>query len=252
MEESATEESNSEPSLSYSPSENEERYGAGEKRRRKESRKTFFEGQARKPYRLRKRLRCSLEDNDTVIDGVCKQCAPALGKVKEGFHKLRHQGSELKKRKKGYPAPINADRDHYRDVVAQNAWIQGNIFDPMGNYLFCHDCVRKALGISKQRLSRQRQVKRKLFQQQEIEMPKKEVDTQKLTPFVVMPLEIELCFNLWWKDLPDDHEVVVRYPYEKHGLAGKVSNHAKTDTKERFLEFVDANSQPNGWRVRFS
>ena len=113
MEESATEESNSEPSLSSSPSENEERYGAGEKRRRKESRKTFFEGRARKPYRLRKRLRCSLEDNDTVIDGVCKQCAPALGKVIEGFHKLRHQGSELKKRKKGYPAPINADRDHY-------------------------------------------------------------------------------------------------------------------------------------------
>ena len=80
-------------------------------------------------------------------------------------------------------------------------------------------------------------------------MPKKEVDTQKLTPFVVMPLEIELCFNLWWKDLPDDHEVVIRYPYERHGLAGKVSNHAKTDTKERFLEFVDANSQPNGRRL---
>ena len=72
---------------------------------------------------------------------------------------------------------------------------------------------------------------------------------QKLTPFAVMPLEIELCFNLWWKDLPDDHEVVVRYPYERHGLAGKVSNHAKTDTKERFLEFVDANSQPNGRRL---
>ena len=72
---------------------------------------------------------------------------------------------------------------------------------------------------------------------------------QKLTPFVVMPLEIELCFNLWWKDLPDDHEVVVRYPHERHGLAGKVSNHAKTDTKERFLEFVYHNSQPNGWML---
>ena len=64
-----------------------------------------------------------------------------------------------------------------------------------------------------------------------------------------MPLEIELCFNLWWKDLPDDHEVTVRYPYERHGLAGKVSNHPKTDTKERFLEFVDENSQPNGRRL---
>ena len=108
-----------------------------------------------------------------------------------------------------------------------------------------HDCVRKALGISKQRLPRQRQVKHKLFQQQEINMSKKDVDIQKLTPFVVVPLEIELCFNVWWKDLPDDHELIVRYPHERHGLAGKVSNHAQTDTKERFLEFVDVNSQPN-------
>ena len=120
----------------------------------------------------------------------------------------------------------------------------------MGNYLFCHDCVRKALGISKQRLSRQRQVKRKIFHQRETEMPKKDVDMQKLIPFVVMPLEIEVCFNLWWKDLSDDHEVVVCFPYERHdGLAGKVSNHAKTDTKETFLKFVDDNSQLNGRRL---
>ena len=65
-EESANEQSNSDPSSSSSPSENEEQYGAGEKHRRKQSRKMFFEGQARKPYRLRKRLRRSLEDNDTV------------------------------------------------------------------------------------------------------------------------------------------------------------------------------------------
>ena len=120
---SATEESNSEPSLSSSPSTsgNEEQYGAGEKRRREQSRKTFFEGQSRKPYRLRKRLRRFLEDSNTVIDGVCQQCAPALGNVIEGFRKLRHQGSELKKRKKRYPDPKHADRDHYRDLVAQNA-----------------------------------------------------------------------------------------------------------------------------------
>ena len=47
-------------------------------------------------------------------------------------------------------------------------------------------------------------------------MPKKDVDMQKITPFVVMPLEIELCFNVWWKDLPDDHEVIVHYPYKRH------------------------------------
>lgn len=80
-------------------------------------------------------------------------------------------------------------------------------------------------------------------------MSKKDVDDQKLTSFVVMPLEIDICFNLWWKDLPIDHEVAVRYPFQRHGLAGKVSNNAKTDTKERFLEFVDSNSQPNGGRL---
>ena len=39
-------------------------------------------------------------------------------------------------------------------------------------------------------------------------MTKKEVDLQKLTPFVIMILEIELCFNMWWTDLPDDANVI--------------------------------------------
>lgn len=78
---------------------------------------------------------------------------------------------------------------------------------------------------------------------------KKMLTIKKLTSFVVMPLEINICFNLWWKDLPIDHEVAVRYPFERHGLAGKVSNNAKTDTKDKFLEFVDTNSQPNSCRL---
>lgn len=43
--------------------------------------------------------------------------------------------------------------------------------------------------------------------------------------------------------------VSVRYPHEKHGLAGKVSNSAKVSTKESFLKFVDNNSQANGRRL---
>ena len=195
MEESTQEESGTISEPSSSSSSPEEQYGAGAKRRRKKSRKTFFEGEARKPYRVHKSLRRSLEDNDTGIDFVCKQCAPALGKVVDGFRKLRHQGSELKKRKRRYPTPKHRDREHYRDLVAQNAWVRGNIFDPMGNYLFCHGCVREALGVSRKRLSRQRHVKRKLFQQQEVNMSKEEVDKQKLTSFVVMPLEIASVFG---------------------------------------------------------
>ena len=50
----------------------------------------------------------------------------------------------------------------------------------------------------------------------------------------------------WWKDLDDEAELEVKYPYEKHGLAGKTSNRAKLGVLSHFLQFVDANSQPNG------
>ena len=50
----------------------------------------------------------------------------------------------------------------------------------------------------------------------------------------------------WWKELEDDTELEVKYPHEKYGLSGKTSNQAKTALLERFLQFVDANSQPNG------
>ena len=113
---------------------------------------------------------------------------------------------------------------------------------------FCHTCVCNSLKVSKQHLSRQRKVKRKCFQQ-ETKMSKEEVEKERLTSFVLMPVEVELCFALWWKSLPSDHEVMVRYPFERHGLAGRTSNSAKTDAKESFLEFVDNNSQPNGRRL---
>ena len=40
------------------------------------------------------------------------------------------------------------------------------------------------------------------------------------------------------------------FPHEHHGLAGRVSNHSKQDVLADFLEFVDANSQPNGRQAR--
>ena len=53
-------------------------------------------------------------------------------------------------------------------------------------------------------------------------------------------------FQDWWKELGDDEDVEVRYPYEQHGLLGKTSNRAKTDVMNDFLKFVDNNSTPNG------
>ena len=40
--------------------------------------------------------------------------------------------------------------------------------------------------------------------------------------------------------------VEVRFPHERHGNAGKISNSAKVSVCQDFLEFVDNNSRPNG------
>ena len=56
----------------------------------------------------------------------------------------------------------------------------------------------------------------------------------------------KLCFKVWQKDIPNDRKVCAHYPFDRHGLAGRVSNHDKVHTKEKFLDVVDNNSQPNG------
>ena len=46
-----------------------------------------------------------------------------------------------------------------------------------------------------------------------------------------------------------DDIVEVQYLHNHHGLAGKVSNHSKSDVMSECFDFVDANSQPNGRRA---
>ena len=65
-------------------------------------------------------------------------------------------------------------------------------------------------------------------------------------PFVVMPEGIDVNFKTWWSSVPVYNEVDVRYPHDKHGLQGRISNNTKTEEKKSFLQFVDTNSQPNG------
>ena len=57
----------------------------------------------------------------------------------------------------------------------------------MGNYLFCQECVVKALKISNQKLSRQWKVKQRLFQHPIKMMTKSEVNDENLNFLVVMP-----------------------------------------------------------------
>ena len=63
---------------------------------------------------------------------VCPKCAPILLRYTKIFKSLVHQGTELKKRKKANPNPKRAGIP-YREVKRQNDWLQGNVFDAMGN-----------------------------------------------------------------------------------------------------------------------
>ena len=58
-----------------------------------------------------------------------------------------------------------------------------------------------------------------------------------------------LSFGSWWKTVNDEDIVEVQFPHQRHGLAGKDSNHAKKQVMLDFLDFVDNNSQPNGRQV---
>ena len=159
---------------------------------------------------------------------------------------MKRQGSELKRRKLINPHPKKQDKEHYRDLVKQNDWIRNNIFDATGNYLFCCRCVHHGLGISFQRLARQRKIKKKQFSEPLRSFTKSEVISKNLGQNVVMPEGCDISFMAWWKQLDNSSTVMVRYPHERHGSAGSVSHAAKVDTKQEFLNFVDLNSQPNG------
>lgn len=61
---------------------------------------------------------------------------------------MKKQGSSLKMVKRINPVPRRVDMAHFRDLKAQNDWLRSNVFDSMGNYLYCAKCIRLALGIS--------------------------------------------------------------------------------------------------------
>ena len=177
---------------------------------------------------------------------VCTKCTPILSRYCSIFKGLVHQGSALKKRKSLNPQPKRPDTTHYRDLNRQNDWIRENLIDPMGNYLYCCPCIRASLGVSRQRLARQRGIKRRQFQEPLRDMTKVEVEKEKVSEYVVMPASLEIAFKEWWVSLQPSHTVMVRYPHARHGNAGRKSNSCKSSVMQDFLSFVDINSQPNG------
>jgi len=216
--------------------------------RQQKRKQTYLEGRAHKPYRVVRDLSgpSSSDRDDLTVSNVCNSCMPVLCKYAETFKGLKRQGSELKRCKRVNPNPKRADFDHYRDLRKQNEWLRNNAFDTLGNYLFCSKCIHNALGVSYQRLARQRKVKRAQFHQPIRRMTKQEVAEKNLSQYVVMPEGSDLSFMLWRKSLGSGDTVQVRYPHHLHGLAGMPSNSSKPSAKQDFLQFVDSNSQPNG------
>ena len=163
--------------------------GGTRKRRRNVKRSNYLQGECRKVYKLNESLNQSLLESDISIRCVCLFCVSCLAQIADGFKQLKHHGTELKKKgkKRRLQEPKDPDRDHYRNVSMQNEWIRGNLFDTMGNYLFCHKCIIKALNVSPQRLSRQRKVKRNQFQKPLVSMTKNEVYKEKVNHLFLCP-----------------------------------------------------------------
>ena len=82
-------------------------------------------------------------------------------------------------------------------------------------------------------------------------MCKKVVEKKRLVDCVLRNDNVEMTtFATWWKSVEEEDDIIgVQYPHNQHGLAGKVSNQSKQEVMSEFLNFVDANSQPNGRRA---
>ncbi len=173
-------------------------------------------------------------------------CSPVLTRYVSDFKGMVHRGGDLRRRKSINPHPKRSGFIHYRDIVRQNEWLRATVFDSLGNYLYCNSCVRAAFGVSKDRLTRQRNIKCRENQEPTTEMSKAEVEQQRLGEYIIMPPAVETSFSKWWRTVPPSTTVEVRTPHARHGNAGKPSHAAKPTFLERFLEFVDCNSQPNG------
>lgn len=77
-------------------------------------------------------------------------------------------------------------------------------------------------------------------------MAKCEVKEKHLGQYVIMPTTIDVSFMKWWRSLVSSNVMILSFPHEQHGNAGRVSNSAKMETQKEFLDFVDLNTQPNG------
>ena len=122
-------------------------------KRRKDSVKKFLNGEARRPYVLRKDISCGLknqtinrfgEESENINPSSCV-CQETLGKFADSFKSMLLTGQKLVRR-----ASIQqpkTENKKYRDINQQNKWLLENVFDSYGNYLFCFSCIKNILDI---------------------------------------------------------------------------------------------------------
>ncbi len=73
--------------------------------------------------------------------------------LKPDFVSMVRQDAELRHCKQVLPNPKKPEKQHYRNLVAQNTWNRSNLFVALGNYKYC--------SIGSQRLTRQRSIKQR-------------------------------------------------------------------------------------------
>lgn len=104
-------------------------------------------------------------------------------------------------------SPINRESERLRNIHAQNKWLRQNIFDSLGNYIYCQQCVQSVLEVNSDRLANQRKIKRSLAFSSIVEMKKCEVEEKNLRCDVMLPESVSL--DEYWKNLDYDDYVEV-------------------------------------------
>ena len=226
--------------------------GVSRSRKRAGACANYLEGRSRKVHKLRHDIETGLQEQpatssaqpSTILQDLLVLAANLCWKkLLPTFQTFTRRDIELRHRKRVLPNPRKPDKQHYRNLVAQNEWIWGNLFDALR---YCQACISETLQVNgSQRLARQRTIKRRQALIPLLSMTKSDVISNHLEEKAVMP-EGQDNFKEWWPTLTETDIVNVHYPHESHGLARISSNSAKVTVKEQFLHFVDLNSQPNG------
>ena len=210
--------------------------------------KCYREGRSRGAYCLRKDISKGLKSasrrgrkgGNLKVVGVCDNCG-SLKDLREIFHSFVSSGSDLRRRMKAYSRPHGSV---YRNVKEQNNFLMNTVFDGSGNYIYHRDCIRTAFDVGTARLARIRKVV-----QEQTSQPLLQVEKEKVLRYsdVVLPQGCAMAASTWLLSQPEGSIVTCRNDPTRHGNAGKKSNNAKDKSVlNKFLDFVDSNSSPNG------